>query len=133
MKRPDEHIEAEIRRTLQVLDDLPNLQASPLFRVHLMQRIETSHLNASGYGTFRQTEGFRMKFAVAAILLVINISSALLFFNSQEPLSLTDAGEAIEQLSDDYSGEELAYYVETDDTASNRQAGDQAVQENVNP
>ncbi|NTU87402.1 MAG: hypothetical protein HGA58_05070, partial [Chlorobiaceae bacterium] len=67
------------------------------------------------------------------ILLVINISSALLFFNSQEPLSLTDAGEAIEQLSDDYSGEELAYYVETDDTASNRQAGDQAVQENVNP
>ncbi|MCF8382561.1 MAG: hypothetical protein K9G39_03045 [Chlorobium sp.] len=133
MKRPDEHIEAEIRRTLDLLDDLPVLHASPLFRVHLMQRIEASQSKGFGYGAFRQAEGFRIKFAVAALLLVVNISSALLFFSSPEPLSMADAGETIEQLSDDYSGEVLAYYVETDDTSSNRQNGKQAAKENIKP
>jgi len=133
MKRPDEHIEAEIRRTLDLLDDLPALHASPLFRVHLMQRIEASQRRRFGYGAFRQAEGFRIKFAVAALLLVVNISSALLFFNAPEPLSLADAGEAIEQLRDDYSGEELAYYVETDDTALSRQEGEPGAEKNVRP
>lgn len=133
MKRPDEHIEAEIRRTLDLLDDLPVLHASPHFRVHLMQRIEATRKGMFGYGASRQTDGFRIRFAVAALLLVVNISSALLFFNSPEPLSLADAGEALEQLGDEYSGEELAYYVETDDTAGSRQNAEPGAEENVRP
>jgi hypothetical protein len=133
MKRPDEHRENEIRRTIAVLDDLPKLQASPLFRVHLMQRIETSGNRPFWSAATGFPEGIKVKFAFAAILLAINITSATLFFTAGETLSLADAGETMEQLTEDYSGEELAYYVDATDTGSNRETGKAAGQEQNKP
>jgi hypothetical protein len=133
MKKTDGHIEEQVRRTLQVLDDLPGLQASPFFRVHLMQRIETSRNRVPWYSELIRPEGFRVKLAFAALLLAINIGSATLFFTAGDPLSLADAGEALEQLSDEYSGEELAYYVDTVDAGSNRQAKESVQQEQARP
>ncbi|MBM3162041.1 MAG: hypothetical protein FJZ79_01645 [Chlorobi bacterium] len=133
MKKPDGHIEEQVRRALQVLDDLPGLQVSPFFRVHLMQRIETIRDSAPWYSDLLRPEGLKVKLAFAALLLAINIGSATLFFSAGDPLSLADAGEALEQLSDEYSGEELAYYVDTADAGSNRQSKEPVQQEQKRP
>lgn len=133
MKRPDERIENEIRKTLSVLDDLPKLQPSPLFRIHLMQRIEASGNRPFWSLGIGQPEGVKVKFAFATILLAINITSAALFFTAGDTLSLADTGETLEQLSEDYSGEELAYYVDTADSGSNRQTEKPALQEQKKP
>jgi len=133
MKRSDENIEEKIRRTLAAHDDLPKLQASPLFRVHLMQKIDAERSRNTGAAAIRGAEGFNVKLAFAAMLLVINITSALLFFTSSDPLKLADATDAVEQLTDDYSGPELAYYVETVDAGGSRETDEQNRQENSQP
>lgn len=133
MKRSDENIEEQIRRTLAVHDDLPKLQVSPLFRVHLMQRIDTERNRKAGTAAIRGTEGFNIKLAFAVMLLVINISSTLLFFSSSDQLKLADAADALEQLTDDYSRPELAYYVETADAAGSQHTDEQNPQEDNRP
>jgi len=133
MKRSDENIEEQIRRTLAAHDDLPKLQVSPLFRVHLMQRIDAERNRIGGSAAIRVAEGFNAKLAFAALLIVINIGSAFLFFSSSDPLTLADAADAVEQLTDDYSGPELAYYVETGDAAGSQHSDEQNRQENNRP
>lgn len=118
MKGYDKQMEERIRETMQSIDSLPKLKASPLFRVRVMERIETVERKQLRSGSIHA--GFNVRLALGALLLAVNIGSAALFFASSEQLGGTaDAGDALEQLSEDYTGPELAYYAETIDASGN--------------
>ncbi|MBN1279871.1 MAG: hypothetical protein K9I59_00635 [Chlorobium sp.] len=117
MKGHDKQIEEQISKTMQMLDGLPDLKTSPLFRVHVMERIDAIDRNRLEHSLIKGRLNIRM--ALAALLIAVNIGSATVFLTSSGKSGVADAGDAIEQLRDDYSGPELAYYAETAIVADN--------------
>jgi len=114
MKRHDKQIEEQIGETMRLLDSLPSLKASPLFRVRVMERIDALQRKKFESGGLRGS--FNVRLALGAMLVAVNIGSSALFFTSAGHIGgISDASGAIEQLRDDYAGPELAYYVETVD------------------
>ncbi len=119
MKGHDKQIEEQISETMQMLDGLPDLKTSPLFRVHVMERIDAIDQNRLEHSLIKG--GVNIRMALAALLIAVNIGSATIFLTSTSSgkSGIADAGDAIEQLRDDYSGPELAYYAETAIVADN--------------
>ena len=114
MKRYDKQTEEQIGETMRLLDSLPSLKTSPLFRVRVMERIDALQRKEFESGGIRG--GVNVRLALGAMLVAVNIGSAALFFTSSGHIGgISDASGAIEQLRDDYAGPELAYYVETVD------------------
>ncbi|NTW62873.1 MAG: hypothetical protein HGA46_02030 [Chlorobiaceae bacterium] len=109
MKNNIDKREEEVRKIMQLLDEMQPLKVSPLFRVHLMERIAAG----STKSRLETVHNFNPRLAFAALLLVINISSAMLFFSSTERQSKETASNATETISDDYTSPALAYYTET--------------------
>jgi len=103
MKHNIDTKEEEVRKIMQLLDEMQPLKVSPLFRVEAVsnnRRSETFH-------------SFNPRLAFAALLVVINISSAMLFFSSTEQQAKETASNATETVNDDYTSPALAYYTET--------------------
>ena len=100
------NIEAEIAKTMQLLDEAPPLEVHHLFRVRVMERVESSLGQKSG-----RMADFR--FAFMALLVMVNVGSAVLSFENSKTLSKTEVGELSESSGDDYSAQEFAYYDQT--------------------
>ncbi|ABL64466.1 hypothetical protein [Chlorobium phaeobacteroides] len=109
MKHNIDTKEEEVRKIMQLLDEMQPLKVSPLFRVHLMEKVEAVSNNRRSE-TFHS---FNPRLAFAALLVVINISSAMLFFSSTEQQAKETASNATETVNDDYTSPALAYYTET--------------------
>lgn len=106
-----DHIEAEVRETMEVLDRLPEVEPHYLFRARLLERI--GHEAEQPFHRVRPSSG-GLKLALMAFLLIINIGSALLlmFSNGNEPaFSKTDM---FESLTSEYSSPALSYYLDND-------------------
>lgn len=110
MNKTAEHRNAAIARTLKILDELPEIQASPRFRLRLMQRIESLEKKQQ-IGFSVSSGAFSPRLAFLTLLLVLNIASAMIFFMQGQSGSTSAAsGTLAESFSDAYGGPALSYY-----------------------
>jgi hypothetical protein len=109
MNRSTEHRNAEVDKTLRILDEMPNLEVHHLFRARLMQRIDS--LETKNSSAFAFAGGFNPRFAFFGLLLILNIASAMLLFMHGTPQStISVSGGLAESFSEDYGGPALSYY-----------------------
>ena len=100
------NIEAEIAKTMQLLDEAPPLEVHHLFRVRVMERVESSLGQKSG-----RMADFR--FAFMALLVIVNVGSTVLSLQNNKTLSKNETSESYDASGDDYSTQEFAYYDQT--------------------
>lgn len=111
MKKRDENIEAEICKTLRLLDEVPCFETSHRFRAQLMQRIETEITDKQKKRAFGWRPDYRL--ALAVLLVAINFSSVVLLFQPGNEQSKATATNISYGQGDDYTQQELAYYDQT--------------------
>ncbi len=110
MNRNFEQCEAEVSKTLELLDRMPQVEPSPRFRAQLMQRINAMEPINNGDKPI-VSMALSPKVVFLALLLMLNIASAMLLFTSQTPQSTTSAsGTLADSFSEDYGGPALSYY-----------------------
>jgi hypothetical protein len=116
MNRSTEQRNAEVEKTLKILDDMPRLEVHHLFRAHLMQRIDS--LERTNTFAVAFAGGFNPRLAFMGLLLILNIASAMLFFLHETPQSTVSVSSGLaESISEDYGGPALSYY---DQSAADR-------------
>ena len=107
MKKGNEHIEAEVVKTMAIVERGESLNVSHHFRTKLMQRIEqeTMQRTATPY------DGWQVKYKLAALLLLfaLNAGSSWLLLREQPATSVT----AILQQSNNDVLPEVAYNDQT--------------------
>ncbi|MBI3125581.1 MAG: hypothetical protein HYZ10_14385 [Ignavibacteriales bacterium] len=74
----EEKILMEVEKTLNVIDELPNLEANPFLFTRIKARIEKEHIR---HGGTVKTD-FVLKPVTLALILVINIITAVYFIGS---------------------------------------------------
>jgi len=109
MNRSTEQRNEEVTKTLGMLDQMPRVEVNHLFRVRLMQRIDTMEIGkTSKTAVFGVT--FNPRLAFMALLLVLNIASALMLYMHQVPQTTGAAGAIADSFSEAYGGPALSYY-----------------------
>ncbi len=110
-KRTD-RITEDIRQTIAVLDSLPEIEAHYLFRARLMEQV--SHGAASPSPGAYSSAAYGLKLALVALLLLVNIGTALLFTRSAstESENMFSRNDMLESLTSDYGSPALSYYLE---------------------
>ena len=112
MKQHNNNIEAQVARTMKLLDEMKPLQVNHFFRARLMQRIEQEF----GFGAKRSTmsadNSFAFRLAFFALLIIINLGATLLSVqqNNRGTTSGSAISEMLDKLSDDYTSQEFAFY-----------------------
>ena len=118
MNRTTEQRNAEVAKTLDMLDKVPKVEVNHLFRARLLQRIDAME-NGKTAGATLFGGTFSPKLAFMTLLLVLNVASAALLFLHEAPRQNSGAATAVaENPSADYGGPALAYY--DDQPASGR-------------
>lgn len=109
MNRSTEQRNEEVTKTLGMLDQMPRVEVNHLFRVRLMQRIDTMEIaKSSGAAVFGGA--FNPRLAFMALLLVLNIASAFMLYLHETPQGAASAGAIAESFSEAYGGPALSYY-----------------------
>ena len=112
MKQYEKNIEAEIAKTMKLLDDLEPLEVHHMFRVRVMQRVESASQKSRPMTNLHgRMADFR--FAFMALLVLINVGSTVLSLQNSKTLSKTEIRSLYDASSDDYSTQEFAYYDQT--------------------
>ena len=112
MRLYDKNIEAEIAKTMQLLDEVQPLEVHHLFRVRVMERVERTFGRRAGrMANLGNMADFRLAFM--ALLVMVNVGSTVLSFQSSRTLSTTEISELPESSGYDYSAQEFAYYDQT--------------------
>jgi hypothetical protein len=107
MKKHDENIEREVRKTMMLLDEMPPLELHHQFRVRLMQRVERE-FGEGRKSRFVNRIDFRLAFMV--LLLCANLGSAFFsVFNGSQQTTAT-ISELLDNQSYDYTSQDFAYY-----------------------
>ncbi len=104
MNRSKEQRDAEVMKTMGILDNIPSIKVNHLFRAHLLQRIDAAGESRSFAG------GFNPRLAFFGLLLGINIAMGTLLFLHQEPQTTARPVATAESFSDDYGSPALSYY-----------------------
>lgn len=110
MKQYNENIEAEVSKAMHLLDEVKPLEVHQLFRVRLMRRIE-KELEVGEMTKLSNRLDYRLAFV--ALLFVINLASTLLAMKPDENQPIATVGQIADNQSDDYAGQEFAYYDQT--------------------
>ena len=110
MKPYEKDIEAEIARTMQLLDEVQPLEVHHLFRVRVMERVERTFGHKSGRMANLPGRVFDFRIAFMALLVMVNIGSTVLSFQNSKTNAKTGIIEFSESSGDDYSAQEFAYY-----------------------
>ncbi|NTV68140.1 MAG: hypothetical protein HGB06_10800 [Chlorobaculum sp.] len=117
MNRSNEQRNAEVGKTLEMLDKMPKIEVNHHFRARLMQRIDALEVKQStGAAVFGGA--FSPKLAFMTLLLVLNVASAVMMYMHQSPQSAGSSAAVAESLNEDYGGPALSYY--DDQSAVNR-------------
>lgn len=106
----NDHIANEVRKTINVLDNLPELETPYLFRAHLLERI--AHEPAREVNSTTRS----LKFALMALLLIVNIGSALVLMLPSGNEQMLSKHDILESLTNEYNSPALSYYLENDST-----------------
>lgn len=108
MNRSMEQRDAEVKKTLNILDEMPRIETHHLFRAHLLQRIEAESRNRHVAGAFNP------RLAFFSLLLAINIAMGMLMFMHHEPqTAMNRNGAFAESYTEDYGSPALSYYDQT--------------------
>ncbi len=114
MMKPNKiNIEAEIANTVKLLDELEPLEVHHLFRVRVMQRVESVCSQKSGRVINLPGSVTDFRFAFMALLVIVNVGSTVLSLQNSKTLSKNETSESYEASGDDYSTQEFAYYDQT--------------------
>jgi hypothetical protein len=114
MKKGNEDIEKKVQKTMQLLDEIKPLEVHHLFRVRLMQQIEQDNSERSLRKFFAASRHLDFRLAFMALLIVINIGSAMISLEHQENPTITGISERVDSLNDDDTSPALAYYDQAD-------------------
>ena len=114
MKQCDKDIEAKVKKSMALLDELKPLEVNHLFRVRLMQRVERECGDQSRVAGQGFAKSLDVRLAFMTLLVIINLSSATVLLLNDAQQSTTGVSEVAANLTSDYSGEEFAYYDQTD-------------------
>jgi len=109
MNRTTEQRNAEVAKTLEMLDQMPGVEVNHRFRAQLMQRIDAMEAGKSS-GTALFGGALNPKLAFMALLLVLNIASGFMLFTKETPQATGAQGTIAESFSEDYGGPALSYY-----------------------
>lgn len=103
MKQHDKNIEAEVCKTMSLLDELVPLELHHQFGVRLMHRVEEE--------TDLKYSGFRIDYRLAfmALIFVVNVGTTMLSIQQGDEARTTVSEVPFNQ-SDDYSNQEFASY-----------------------
>ncbi len=107
MKNRKVNIASEIEKTIRLADKMAPLEVNPLFRVRLMQRIEQEPRE--------RTHSLDFRLAFIALLVIINLGSTVLSLQTKKQQATAMSSEVLENLSDDYTNQEFAYYDQTNE------------------
>ena len=110
MKQRNNTIEAQVDKTMKLLDEMKPLEVNHFFRARLMQRIERECTaeSADAATGFRIRFDFRLAFMV--FLILVNLGAAALFIPLNNRPATSGISEMLDKLSDDYTSHEFAYY-----------------------
>ncbi|NTW54099.1 MAG: hypothetical protein HGB15_04940 [Chlorobaculum sp.] len=117
MNRTNEQRNAEVTKTLEMLDKMPKIEVNHHFRARLLQRIDAMEVKQSS-GAIVFGGAFSPKLALMTLLLVLNIASAVMMYMHQTPQLTGSSGAVAESMNEDYGGPALSYY--DDQSAVNR-------------
>lgn len=108
MNRSKEQRDAEVMKTMNLLDKMPGVEPHHLFRARLLERIDAEGRNRAVTG------GFNPRLAFFGLLLTVNVGMGILMFTHQESVtSTTRNGDTAEAVSDEYGSPALSYYEQT--------------------
>lgn len=113
MKRHNNNIEEQVAKAMMLLDEIKPLEVDHHFRVRLMQRIEYEFGQRSGYAQAGLRNRFDFRLAFMALLIMVNLGSALLSVQHNNLGKTPGISEMIDNLNDDYPSQEFAYYDQT--------------------
>ena len=109
MNRSTEQRNAEVEKTLGMLDEMPRIEVNHRFRAKLFLRIETMEIGKSSRAAVFGG-AFNPRLAFMALLLVLNIASAFMLYLHETPQGSNSAGTIAESFSEEYGGPALSYY-----------------------
>ncbi|UZJ41016.1 hypothetical protein OO006_11760 [Prosthecochloris sp. SCSIO W1101] len=107
------HIDTQVQKTIEALDNLPQLKAHYLFRTKVMERISQEALTHPQQANPAMQS---VKFALMAFLLIINIGSALVLMLSNDTEQTLSKQDTLESLTNEYSNPALSYYLDNDNS-----------------
>jgi hypothetical protein len=111
MKKSNVNIETEIDRTLNLLDEMKPLEVNHFFRVRLMQRIEQeSEQRSNKLAIGRGVGKIDLRFAFMALLIIINVASAIVSFIHTDSPVRSGISEMLDSQGYDYARPAYAYY-----------------------
>lgn len=113
MKQRKEDIEKEVGRTMMLLEKMESLEVHHLFRARLMQRIEREYGGELNTVKSRISRSLDFRLAFVILLIIINFGSAMISLRQNDSRASAGISEMIDNLSDDYSSTEFAYYDQT--------------------
>ena len=108
MNRSKEQQDAEVSKTMAILDNMPMVEPHHLFRARLLERIDATQRSRA------VAPGFSPRLAFFSLLLAVNVGMGVLMFTHQESSTLTSrTGDTAESVSEDYGSPALSYYDQT--------------------
>ncbi len=112
MKERNNNIEAQVAKTMKLLDEMKPLEVNHFFRARLMQRIEREFGPEAKQTHAVAGNRFVFRLAFFALLIVINLGATVLSVqqNKRWTTSVSGISEMLDKLSDDYTSHEFAYY-----------------------
>ena len=112
MKERNNNIEAQVAKTMKLLDEMKPLEVNHFFRARLMQRIEREFGPEAKQSHAVAGNRFVFRLAFFALLIVINLGATVLSVqqNKRWTTSVSGISEMLDKLSDDYTSHEFAYY-----------------------
>jgi hypothetical protein len=105
MNRSKEQRDAEVLKTMGILDNMPKVEPNHLFRARLLERIDATERSRA------TAVGFNPRLAFFGLLLTVNVGMGLLMFTHQETSTMTARnGDTAEAVSEEYGSPALSYY-----------------------
>ncbi|NMW21311.1 MAG: hypothetical protein HKK67_06710 [Chlorobiaceae bacterium] len=113
MKERNNNTEEQVVKTMKLLDEIKPLEVNHFFRIRLMQRVEREFGQETKYSSTALRGRIDFRLAFMALLILINLGATLLSLQHNNRPVTSGISEMIDNLSDDYTSQELAYYDST--------------------
>lgn len=105
MNRSKEQRDAEVRKTMAILDNMPEVEPHHLFRARLLERIDATQRSRA------VAPGFSPRLAFFSLLLAVNVGMGVLMFTDRDTSTIpARSGDTAEAVSDEYGSPALSYY-----------------------
>jgi len=110
MKESKEHIIRKVNETLNILDNVEKIEASPFFATRLEGKLE-SQMNSKSFFSFLFTPQLKLKPALIALIILINVVSISAFLMNSSVRS--NHSTEISNLLETYAFDQTDYYLLT--------------------